>query len=308
MNGPIGRASFPVFGTSGVVLVTDRSRLDAAVEAVTADLDAIDAACSRFRTDSDLERLNRASGRWTAVGPVLFDVIERALQVARATDGAVDPTVGDALVVVGYDRDFALVPPVGSGPATGRPAPGYQVVELDRDGSRVRLPGGVRLDLGATAKALAADRAATHASDAAGSGVLISLGGDISVAGPPPTGGWAVGIADAHDAPRSEVAETVTIDGGGLATSSTSVRRWWRDGVPIHHIIDPRTGSPAREVWLTVSVASASCVDANAAATAAIVMGEAAPPWLASLGLPSRLQGPDGRVVRLSGWPRAAAA
>jgi thiamine biosynthesis lipoprotein len=91
--------------------------------------------------------------------------------------------------------------------------------------------------------------------------------------------------------------------GGGLATSSTAVRRWRRGGTAYHHVLDPRTGLPAEPVWRTVTVTAATCVDANTASTAAIVRGRPALGWLARLGLPSRLVGADGAVRRVAGWP-----
>jgi thiamine biosynthesis lipoprotein len=169
------------------------------------------------------------------------------------------------------------------------------------------VPIGVRLDLGATAKALAADRAAAAAAELAGCGVLVSLGGDIAVAGAGPAEGWTIGLADSHlDEP--EPGQSVRIGDGGLATSSTTVRRWLRGGEIVHHLIDPRTGRPAREVWRTVTVAAATCVDANTASTAAIVRGEVAVDWLASLGVPARLVRADGRIVRTPTWPRPEVA
>ncbi|MDX6222320.1 MAG: FAD:protein transferase, partial [Frankiales bacterium] len=81
-----------------------------------------------------------------------------------------------------------------------------------------------------------------------------------------------------------------------------------RSGRDLHHIIDPRTGAPAATCWRTVTVAGASCVDANAASTAAIVMGAAAEEWLAGLGLPARLVGEDGSVVTVGGWPEETGA
>jgi thiamine biosynthesis lipoprotein len=299
----IGRASFLALGTGAVVLAADPARLGDACLAVAAEVDAIDRACSRFRADSELTRVNHAGGRAIAVGGVLLDALEVALRAARLTDGDVDPTVGEAIRVLGYDRDFAAVP------ATGRPllrvatVAGWREVRLDRDRGLVRVPAGMRLDLGATAKALAADRAAAHAAAAAGCGVLVSLGGDIATAGQPPRGGWAVRVSDWHAAGPDADGETVRIHGGALATSSTSVRRWTRGDEQLHHVIDPATGRPAAVVWRTVSVAAATCVDANTAATAAIIRGRRSPAWLGSLGLPARLVRPDGTLVRVGGWP-----
>jgi thiamine biosynthesis lipoprotein len=168
----------------------------------------------------------------------------------------------------------------------------------------------VLLDLGATAKALAADRAATRIAEALGCGVLVNLGGDIRVAGPPPEGGWRIGIADdlaPDDVPEDvALAQTVVITAGGLATSSPKVRSWRRGAASLHHLIAPATGLPARTCWRTASVAAASCVDANAASTAAVIRGERAPGWLAAVHLPARLVRHDGTVRTVAEWPAQA--
>jgi len=254
--------------------------------------------------------VNDAGGAWTAVDELLVEAVEVALRAASITGGLVDPTVGEAMLRIGYDRDLAEIPPDGPVLPTEvswLAAPGWRLVEIRPDRSQIRAPRGVRLDLGSTAKALAADRAASRATDVVGGGVLVSLGGDIAVAGGSPDGGWRVGIGDDHQG-DPETGETVGIFAGGLATSSTTVRRWLRGGRPVHHIIDPRTGLPASEVWRTVSVAAGSCVDANTASTAAIVLGEDAPAWLAARSLPARLVRPDGDITRIGGWPERAVA
>jgi thiamine biosynthesis lipoprotein len=173
-------------------------------------------------------------------------------------------------------------------------------VRLDHAARTIRLAHGVRLDLGATAKALAADRAAVLAAQRTQVGALVSLSGDIAVAGPAPLDGWRIRVTDDHRSEPSAPGQWITIESGGLATSSTTVRTW---GDGAHHIVDPRTGVPARIVWRTVSVAAASCLDANIAATAAIVRGERAVAWLHSLGLPARLVDADGRALHVAGWP-----
>jgi thiamine biosynthesis lipoprotein len=166
------------------------------------------------------------------------------------------------------------------------------------------VPTGIEIDLGATAKALAADLAAAAALKAVGAGgVLVSLGGDIAVAGNPPVQGWAVQASEDSNAPIDDDEETITIESGGIATSSTTVRQWTRGGLVLHHIIDPSTGLPVVGRWRTASVVAASCVDANIASTAAIVMGDAAIPWLAANNLPARLVDRYGGIHRVSGWP-----
>ena len=300
-------SSWRALGTTAAVVVHDTAAHDAARAAVEAELAEIDAACSRFRDDSELSRINEAQGHAVRLSSLLLDALEQALRAAVLTDGLVDPTVGGALELSGYDRDFADVR--GSRVRRLRAArvAGWRVVELDRRAGTVRVPAGVRLDLGATAKALASDRAARRALRASGAeGVLVNLGGDIAVAGTPPPGGWLVRVAESHRAGPQQPGQTLTLASGGLSTSSTGVRRWRRRGGDAHHLIDPRTGAPAAEHWRTVSVAAASCLDANIASTAAIVLGPGALEWLRDAGLPARLVASTGAIRTTGGWPEAA--
>jgi len=304
-------ASWHALGTGVQVTVTEGRQLAAARAMLEADLAAVDLACSRFRPDSEIVALDRVTGGGPAeVSPLLAEAIAVALRAARLTDGDVDPTVGAAMNAVGYDRDFSLV--AREGPAvklTVRTIPGWRQVEFDEQARLLRLPPGVRLDLGATAKAWAADRAATRIAAATGGGVLVSLGGDVAVSGRAPDGGWRIRVQDVSGRPEDPPtgpSAVVAIRTGGLATSSTAARRWRRGGDILHHILDPRTGLPAAVVWRTVSVAAATCTDANIASTAAIIRGRAAPAWLTELGLPSRLVDEAGRVHTVAGWPTEA--
>ena len=302
----VARDAFEVFGTMAVLLVTDPRAIGEARRIADRELALVDRACSRFREDSELMLLNAAAGVGPqTISPVFTDLLAAALRAARLTGGDVDPTCGRALTDLGYDRDFAQVrdaPPRLTGPVG--PVPGWRRVHLDRAAHRVRLERGVQLDLGATAKAWASDRCAELIARRAGCGVLVSLGGDIAVAGPAPEDGWRVRVTDDHAAPASAPGQTVTITSGGLATSSTTVRTWKVGGRQVHHIIDPATGEPARSCWRTVSVAAGSCTDANTASTAAIIRGPAAPDWLHDIGLPARLVRYDGSVETTAGWPR----
>ena len=298
----LGRSCFAALGTTAVV-VTEEEALEVATEAVAAEIADVDLACSRFRDDSGLSAVNHGAGRPVAASDTLLDAVDVALAAAAATAGLVDPTIGRMLKVLGYDRDFELV--AREGPplvAVVTSTPGWRAVRVDRAQRTVAVPEGVELDLGATAKAWCADRAAAAAAARAGTGVLVSLGGDIAVAGPS-LSGWVVRLADEHDAPTDGPGPSVVIDGGGLATSSIVRRRWQRGGEELHHLIDPRTGRPATVVWRTVTVASATCAGANTASTAAILLGESAPSWLAERGLPARLVRRSGEVVTVGGWP-----
>jgi FAD:protein FMN transferase len=306
-----GSSTWEALGTSVVLRVIDPAALDGARAAVEHELAAIDRACSRFRADSELSALNARAGLWTSLSPLLLEALEVALRAAELTDGNVDPTVGLALELAGYDRDWRLLDPPSGQPEVGmtmtlRARRGWQTVVLDRAACSLRMPAGVKLDLGASAKAWAADRAAAAAHRAGGCGALISLGGDIATSGPAPDGGWRIRVTDDHRGDCSAPGQTVSIRAGGLATSSTAVRRWSHAGHTMHHIIDPSTGVPVRRTWRTVSVAAASCTDANIASTAAIVRAQAGAAWLERQHLPARLVDWEGTVTAVGDWPSEA--
>lgn len=288
-------ASFPALGTTAEVLVTDTAELAHAERVVRDHVQALDEKCSRFRPDSELSRLHDRAGSAVAVSTMLFEALQVAFRAAELTDGLVDPTVGQAVRAMGYDRDFALLDPDGPLPAIpDGPAPGWWRVRLDAEHRRVVLPRGVLLDLGATAKAWAADQAAARVAAATGCGTLVALGGDVAVAGPPPEGGWLITIADGV---------TISIRSGGVATSGTDRRAWRRAGRRVHHITDPRTGDVPAAVWRTVTVVAGSCLDANTASTAAILLGTQAPDWLTERRLPARLVSEEDVVTLVAGWP-----
>jgi len=296
---------FEAIGVANRVVVVDDDTLEQAAELAVAEVDALDLACSRFRDDSELVRLNGAAGRPVPVSPLLYDAIETALAAAAATDGVVDPTVGASLRGLGYDRTFELVVSRGPSPQFAFvPAGGWESVELDPDARTVRVPHGVELDLGATAKALGSDRIAAAIAAATGSAVLVSLGGDIAVGGAPEDG-WPVLIADDSRAALDSPGPVIVLLAGGLATSSTTVRRWRSGEVELHHVVDPRTGRPASGPWRTASVLGPTCVEANVAATAAIVLGTRAPAFLEQRGLAARLVAHDGAVACTRGWPHS---
>ena len=297
--------SWKALGTSVHVLTTIGSELGRAEVAVSDVLMDVDATYSRFRDDSELSRLNASAGRPVRVSPLLATAIGTSLRAARLSNGAVDPTVGTAIKLAGYDDDFSRIIEDG-GPIALRAwrIPGWQTIRFAELSRSVLLPAGVELDLGSTGKALAADLAASAAHRAVQTGgVLVSLGGDIATAGVPPPGGWRILIAeDSRVAPDSD-GQVICVGSGGVATSSTTVRRWTRGGTVLHHIIDPTTGLPTTGPWRTVTVVAASGVDANIAATAAIVQGEAAVDWLTSHHLPARLVENDGTIHYIGPWP-----
>jgi len=297
--------SMKAIGTTATIAVTTGVRADEGLALLAEDLRAIDEACSRFRTDSELRQVEqRSMGRPVPISPLLFDALEVACVVAVKTAGIVDPTIGSALIELGYDRDFDEIETAEQGPGyRAQPAPGWWRISLDPEARTVAVPAGVRIDLGATAKALVADRSAHRIASALDCGVLVNLGGDIAVAGRCPEGGWSIGISADRNVPIGAVDQVVTIFGGGLATSGTTARSWIRNGRTVHHIVEPWTGDAAPEVWSLVSTTAPSCVEANAWSTAAIVWGHDAVGNLSALDVPARLINAQGEVVRVADWP-----
>jgi thiamine biosynthesis lipoprotein len=257
--------SFQAIGTTAqLTLVDDRNAAEAEA-LMRRRLHDIDRAASRFRPDSEIA-LVEAMGGPRRVSALLSGAVHTALAAARETGGVVDPTAR---------------------PGTpGR----WAAVGLDPHRRVLNVPEGVEIDVGATGKALMADRIARDVRRATSGAVMVNLGGDIAVAG---GADWDIGVADDHRAAKAD--QVIKVRSGGVATSSTVVRPG--------HIIDPATGEPVESPWRTVTVAARSCVAANTASTAAIVLGKRAPGWLAAHALPARLVAHDGSVVRVGGWP-----
>lgn len=270
------------FRSMGCDVVVEGASAERA-SAIRALFELYDGTFSRFRPDSELARLNvRGGGRMSSL---FADVLEVARWAARETDGVVDPTVGAAIVAAGYDRDFGARLDDARAPGAAAPADHRGVRTFGR---LLVLPRGVQLDLNGVVKALAVDRAAALLD---GEG-FVSAGGDLATRGPVDValeGGGAVRAV------------------GGVATSGTLRRRWLRGGEPQHHLIDARSGRPARSRWRLVTVCGATCLSADVAAKAALLLSDAGPAWLERRGLPGRLVDGDGAVVETEHW-RAALA
>lgn len=249
---------------------------------------------SRFRSDSELSVLNRA-GYLHAASPVLWRVVQLALAQAQSTDGLVTPTLLDALEAVGYDRSFdTLQPHVSAGlPANGaqvenpdaallagegRPRPqtkryAWQEISCDPTTRSIHLPAGVRLDLGGSAKGWAADEAVRRLMPYGPA--LVDAGGDIAVSGPRVDGTpWPIAVAD----PRTpdQHLDLVLLARGGIATSGRDYRRWQRDGIWYHHLIDPRTLQPATTDVISATVIGRSAADCDVAAKVWLLLGSRA--------------------------------
>ena len=256
-----------------------------------AELDAIrvlfeewERVFSRFRRDSELSTVNRSTERILELSPLFALACAVALQAAEATDGLVDPTLGEAVETAGYDRDFARLR--DDGRPAGPPRPGFwrELKLVDR---MLFRPAGVRLDLNGVVKGLAVDAAAALL---LGDG-FVSAGGDVAV-----RGGAVVELPGGA---------SLLLRAGGIATSGSTKRRWLRGGQPQHHLIDPRTGRPFESCWEEVTVAAGSCVAADVAAKAAFLLSAAGPDWLDARGLPGLFYAPGGSLTANRAWQRS---
>jgi thiamine biosynthesis lipoprotein len=296
-----GTSTWRTWSTYVQLCVSDERMLLRAEVLTRRLLGAIDRTCSRFRDDSDLSRLNATPGQWVEVDPLLVEATRVAVDAARITDGLVDPCVGRALVTWGYDVDLELL--------VQRPAPAVLDREPPADWREIRwdvdalwIPPSCLLDLGATAKAWAADLVAETVSAELGVGVLISLGGDVRVVSSEDIS-WPIRVTETEG---GAVGQTVDLRGGGMATSTILARRWRTEDGWAHHLIDPRTGAPVAGDVRTASALGETAVGANVASTAALVLGSAAEAWLAERGVHARLVLADGSVRRVGGWPTAS--
>lgn len=274
--------------------------LGAAVGIVEQVMTEVDAAASRFRIDSDLARINGNAGRFVLVSRLAFELVDLSLAAAARTGGAVTPTIGAALLALGYDEDIDLVRSRSAGAASRParacvPAPdAATAVRLDPALKRIGVTSRTRLDLGAVAKAYAVDEAVARCAARGIEGVLVSVGGDLAVHGTP-ADGWRIAVSETATTP----AEMIVIDTGAIATSSTLGRRW----AGLHHIVDPRTGASASGPWRTSTVWAPTTVEANLLSTWVLVDGPAAAAELAREERPARLVDTGGGVDRRHGWP-----
>jgi thiamine biosynthesis lipoprotein len=264
-------------------------------------LRVLESRWSRFDATSELCRLNAANGAVVIVSHETFDVIALAVGSWRATNGWFDPTVLDAVEWAGYDRDFDGIDRLGDRDEPGaspRPAPGCAEIELLPLLPAVRLPMGVRIDLGGIGKGRAADLLTAELRAAGAHGVCVNLGGDVRVSGVPPVPpDWRVELDDTLAAGRA-----FRLADGGVATSTRLRRAWTRGGAARHHLVDPGSGRPAWTGLASVTVLAASAATAEVLAKAAFVAGPAAgAELLAAAGVTGLFVHDDGRVQDLPG-------
>jgi thiamine biosynthesis lipoprotein len=235
------------------------------------------------------------------VDPLLVDATVAAVEAAEHTDGIVHPLLGRVMIGLGYDRTFSELQPGRASGARIEPPPMGAWRSIAWEAGAIRIPAGTALDLGATAKAWAGDLISRTIAEEEGANVLLSLGGDVAMArGEGGPTWWPIAI---REHPEGEASAEVALTWGGLATSSTLLRRWTVAGVTHHHPVDPRTGESARTPWRLVSATGPSATAANIATTAAVVLGDDAVRWLTEREVAARLVSEDGTVTLTSGWP-----
>jgi thiamine biosynthesis lipoprotein len=298
-------STFRAMNTDISVLAPDDApHFEATVETARETFETVEDCLSRFRPESELCALNRSGGTPFAASPLLFRVVKLALDAARATGGAFDPTILPALESAGYDRSFEhLNVRRSSGGVALLEAPSridYRSVRLDPERSTITLRPGSRIDLGGIGKGFAVDLAIERTADTPHR--CINGGGDIAVRGTPGSGsGWTIALEDGGE----RAGETVSIVDSALATSTISKRRWISDGKEQHHLIDPRTRQPTGGPFRTVSVVARTCVQADVAAKATLVLGDEGIALLAELGLHGIAIHHDESVSTTRDWPRS---
>ncbi len=250
------------------------------VEPVRALFAERNARFSRFIPSSELNAVNASPVGLTLLSEGFASMLSLSLDAACATDGVVTPCVGGAIVAAGYDRDFPLLPrDVGA----VEPAAIPSRHALSLRGRILLRSDPVVLDLNGVVKGKTVDDALVLARRG-----WVSAGGDVATLEPVVVGLPGGGRIALHD--------------GGLATSSVGTRRWLANGVPQNHLIDPRTGRSSTSRWRDVSVAAPSCVAADVAAKAALLLGDEGPAWLDERRLAGRFVDHSGRVVLNRAW------
>ena len=227
---------------------------------------------SRFRAESELNRLNCSAGWPVQVSQTLWDVFQAVVDAEKASDGLVTAAVLDALIAAGYDRSFDLLPreraaaPVGGWGAVGSLAE----ISSDEATHTICLPTDMKLDFGGVAKGWAAHQAAKRLAEYGAA--LVSAGGDIAISAEQANGQlWPVAIDDPFV--KGEYLQTLMLGACGVATSGTDYRRWKQGGRWSHHIIDPRTGQPAQSDVVTATVIAPNAMTAEMAAKAVLIAG-----------------------------------
>lgn len=294
-----GERSFKAMGTSVHVLVDGPADLLDSAENL---IHRAEARWSRFAPTSELRQLNANAGHPTVVSSETFSLVQSAIGAWRQTDGLFDPTILPALEALGYDRSFEQVTPGTTGafvaPVGAANVPGPAAIDMHASSSMIVLPADLRLDLGGLAKGATADLVVDHMRAAGAQACCVNIGGDLRAWGPGPLDGlWEVAFEHDIDGGRLRLAA------GAVCTSSTSRRRWIRDGAVLHHLIDPSSGRPMDSDVTTSTVIARTALAAEVLAKLPIGWGAArGSEFLRRKNTTGRLELVDGTTQDLAGF------
>ena len=264
---------FRAMGTRAHVLIEGPPEL---LPLACREIGRLDRLWSRFIAESDVSRLNRSAGAPIEVAPVTIELIARAAEGWRITEGLFDPTLLTELVAAGYDRDFDDVRANGGGAAPAaaprRPSGPELPVSVDAKSSTALVAAGVGFDSGGIGKGLGADLVCAALRREGATAAVVNLGGDLRALSAPTGGPWKVGLDNPFDPAGPSPVQLVLRD-RALATSTSLVRRWRQHGEERHHLIDPRTGRPCESDVASVSVIAEHGWLAEVLAKAALLVG-----------------------------------
>jgi thiamine biosynthesis lipoprotein len=281
----VHRLAFRAMGTDMLVCVDNGSdQPPAELADVPGWFEEWERSLSRFRVDSELTRLNRAGTQPVPVSESLWQIFQSALQMEEFTEGLVTPTIAEAVIEVGYDRDFSLLAGQTLSPFESQPArvSPLSLVTWDESSHTICLPENVQLDFGGIAKGWAAEQTVARLKPLGSA--LMNCGGDIAMSGALLDGSpWEIGIFKPFDRSGDYIGMMYFREACGVATSSTDRRRWMQGNVMRHHIIDPHTGLSADSDVLCATLVAPTAVEAEAAAKSALIRGgQAGIAWIES--------------------------
>lgn len=262
---------FHAMGTEVSVVLPDATEAQEAehARAVAALFAENERRFSRFDPGSELSRLNRASAPLVVSEP-LFAMLVRARAHVERTEGLFDPGIGAALVAAGYDRSFVAGALDRAESRWGARNVSMMELELEAETRTVRRPHGLRIDLGGLVKGVTVDEASVLLPESG----AIDAGGDAVVRGNGEAdGGWLVDVEDPADAEKTLL--TLRLRDRSVATSAPNRRRWKNGDGEAHHLVDPRTGKPARTDLAQVTVVAETTELAEVFCKAAFLLGEA---------------------------------
>jgi len=272
--------SGPVFGTTyhiSVVLPEDHEKLEVLAKGIDEALERVDASMSTWREDSELSKLNRSEDQsdWIPVSEGLFEVLAKADEISRFTDGAFDVTIGPVVNLWGFGPE-ARPEKVPSKEELERvlAATGYEQLAFRADPPAVKAAMPQYIDLSAIAKGYGVDVVARYLDSVGVEAYLVEIGGEIRTHGQKPDGSvWRLAIEQPVEGAEHTISRIVSLPSRAMATSGDYRNYYESDGRRFSHTIDPETGQPIKHHLASVTVIADDSMTADALATGFTVMG-----------------------------------